>query len=756
MNAKLRGLLGQDELEEEFKKRLFAEVTSAAANWPDLDHLDRARKLESWANRAVNLTDAERESLTSIISAQRLCPRDRFGALINLAKIARRHEQEPEEKKVSTATMLVQMALEGGVELWHSPGPDGEAFATLPNGLHVGVMSSMSRSWLRQRFYETTGASPHREALLQACEQLEARALFRGEEHEAHVRVAGVGGEALEAVWVDLGDSTSRAVEITQRGWTLVDKPRGVFFLRKRGMRPLPVPEAAGPDENPLGWFRHTFHLDEAQYVLLCGFLVSTLHPHHPFPILEITGEQGSGKSLLTRLLRELIDPNEAPLRSPPKDERDLAIWAKNGWLSCITNVSAIPPWMSDALCRLATDGGLSTRELYSNDREMIFKERRPLVINGIGGPVQSSGRGDLVDRAICLVLRPIPPDQRRPEQELLAEFEEVRPKMLGQLYSAVSRALRGVGRVRLKECPRLADVALWVTAGEAALGLEEGAFVSALMNQKREARSQMLQEDPLGSVLLAWAKALSEDGWTGSAGDLLAELERRLDGNRPPRHWPESPRALGRKLSRLAPLLRDQGFDIELSRTGTQRRWVVTRQDGENNVTNVTKRHPLDFIEDSAVTFSHPHNVTPELTSLKTSQRKNSDFNELGVCDVSDVKSRPLSDDDTEDEVPTTEGGVPDDADPGYSQALLQDEPPPEASESDDGSAEEDASPRTCGRCKFFRFDYGTHGICQHWVAFREISHPAVRCQDFAPSGPVEPLSEPEEALHRGKEVTV
>jgi hypothetical protein len=54
---------------------------------------------------------------------------------------------------------------------------------------------------------------------------------------------------------------------------------------------------------------------------LLASWLVMTLHPSGPYPILQVYGEQGSGKSFFQRLLRDCVDPNTAPLRSQPRDE---------------------------------------------------------------------------------------------------------------------------------------------------------------------------------------------------------------------------------------------------------------------------------------------------------------------------------------------------------------------------------------------------------------------------------------------------
>src|SRR5262249_27005841 len=87
-------------------------------------------------------------------------------------------------------------------------------------------------------------------------------------------------------------------------------------------------------------------------------------------------------------------------------DVRDVMIAAANGWCLPFDNVSHLTGWLSDAICRLSTGGGFSTRELYSDDQEKLFEATRPVIINGIDGLVV---RGDLADRAITLFLPTIP-----------------------------------------------------------------------------------------------------------------------------------------------------------------------------------------------------------------------------------------------------------------------------------------------------------------------------------------------------------
>ena len=142
-------------------------------------------------------------------------------------------------------------------------------------------------------------------------------------------------------------------------------------------------------------------------------------------------------------------------------------IAAHNGHLLAFDNLSGLPAWLSDALCRLASGGSFAVRQLYTDDEEVLFKAARPTLLNGIEDII---GRSDLADRAILLTLGPIGEEQRRSETELWREFELARPAILGALLDAAAHGLRAVGSVHLGRLPRMADFALWATACETGL----------------------------------------------------------------------------------------------------------------------------------------------------------------------------------------------------------------------------------------------------------------------------------------------
>src|SRR5579872_5121171 len=153
----------------------------------------------------------------------------------------------------------------------------------------------------------------------------------------------------------------------------------------------------------------------DADWVLLASWLVAALSARGPYPVLVLHGEQGSAKSTTARVLRALVDPSTVPLRSEPKEARDLMIAAKHGWMLAYDNLSHLVPWLSDAICRLSTGGGFGTRQLYTDEDEILFDAMRPVIIDGIE---ELATRGDLLDRSIILRLPPIPDNRRRPEAD--------------------------------------------------------------------------------------------------------------------------------------------------------------------------------------------------------------------------------------------------------------------------------------------------------------------------------------------------
>ena len=65
--------------------------------------------------------------------------------------------------------------------------------------------------------------------------------------------------------------------------------------------------------------------------MLVVAWALAVLRNRGPYPVIVLSGEQGSAKSTFSAILRSLLDPNTAPLRALPREDRDLFIAASNG-----------------------------------------------------------------------------------------------------------------------------------------------------------------------------------------------------------------------------------------------------------------------------------------------------------------------------------------------------------------------------------------------------------------------------------------
>ena len=470
--------------------------------------------------------------------------------------------------KSSQATKFVASLGEEDLKFFHTS--EKEPYITIGVKDHretYRLRDQQIKRWLARKFYKRSGAAPSSNTLSDVLNLLEGIALFDGAEEDVFIRLA----QRKHAIYVDLCDASWLVVKVTVKGWKVISDPH-VNFRRARGMTALPHPVRGGSIRE-LRPFLNVASKDD--FILVVSWLVSALNARGPFPVLVVQGEAGSAKSTAVRVVRDLVDPNTTPLRSEPREARDLMISARNSWLAAFDNVTHLTPWLSDAICRLATGGGFAIRSLYTNDDEQLFDATRPVLMNGIDGTVT---RGDLLDRSLILYLPTIPDDKRKPEKQFWHQFRDAQPRILGALLDAVSCALRRLKRIKLDELPRMADFALWVTAAEPALGWAEGTFMRAYDANRDTANTLTLDASPIFpplKLLLA-----SRESWSGTASELLRKLTPTggVEVSQQ-RSWPKNAQVLSGHLRRIAPNLRALGIDIRFDEktSGSSSKRVIT-----------------------------------------------------------------------------------------------------------------------------------------------------------------------------------
>ncbi|MGY9049728.1 MAG: hypothetical protein ACKVKF_22480, partial [Rhodobacterales bacterium] len=397
------------------------------------------------------------------------------------------------------------------LELWHTP--DQRPFATFQREGHWQSLELTSGSFKQLLAYKTfraTGKAPAAAKLDDLQRQMIGQARFEGAMRSVHTRI----GQNGDAIVLDLGGTDGARVTVKADGWR-IDHAKEPRFVRSPSAAALPAPQPATGDIALLKRFVNAG--SEADFQLMVAWLLGCLRPEGPYPLLILSGEQGSAKSTTSKVLRSLVDPSTLATRSLPQDEHNLVIAARGTHVLAFDNLSRIKPSMADALCRLATGGGFATRKLHSDSDEVLFDATRPCLLNGI---TDLAERPDLADRAIALTLPSIRENRRAFEGELWDSFKEARPRILAGLLDAVSGALARHDSVTLSERPRLADFARWVTAAEPSLGWPPGAFLAAYQANRREAEEAAHDGNAVASAILA----LVTDNctWSGTALELI------------------------------------------------------------------------------------------------------------------------------------------------------------------------------------------------------------------------------------------
>lgn len=477
-------------------------------------------------------------------------------------------------------------------------GLDGRAYIRLPAHNDQPVLpidAGGFRDWLTIKLFDRYGTIPSSESIKKVVGLLSARARFAGKPKPVFIRVM----TGPEGHLIDLAGPGSECVSIGPGGWQ-IQKTNLAVYRRSASMLPLPDPLAGGS----LRLLRKFVNVEsEDAWRLIVAWLVAALYAQGPYPILILTGQQGSAKSTLARILRSLVDPSIAPIRSLPTEERDLFVSAHNSWVLSFDNVSRIQDWLSDGLCRICSGGGFAKRKNYSDDEEIIFDVQRPIILNGITIPTR---RQDLLDRSIIVQLNPIDGAGRRTEQELWEEFESVRPLIFGALLDALCQAQRDLGATKLKSASRMADFDRLIVAAEPALPWKPGEFEEAYRRNRRGTIEQAVEDDTVANAIREFMDGRAE--WAGIATELRDELKKVCGYGA---GIPKDPRRLSMAITRWITPLLTLGIRIERDRK-SKRRIIKIINLASSCVTCVTaKDDGPENAEIIEVEDGNPHDAT-------------------------------------------------------------------------------------------------------------------------------------------------
>lgn len=487
-------------------------------------------------------------------------------------------------KAEAAGATCVQLLLHSG-EVFRDP--SGQPYIDLDLGTGerrtVQVWDAQVTHWLHARYFDRYGVPVGKQAVESAVATVQGMAMMGQVEHPVYTRLAP-DGLTPDGLYLDLGTG-NQVVHATADGWQVVDCPSTIKFQRPSGFQPLPEPERG----DTLAGLRPFLNVGvegdqeaDDRFRLMAGWLVGSFMPDGDYPLLVLNGQKGSAKTTTMRMLRSLVDPHEAIENKEPESSEELLLQAAQTWVSSFDNLRSVKPWLSDALCRLATGSTSGKRKLYTDSTRLITKVRRPAILNGIPDLAKSD---DLLERSLRVRLPAIPPDKRSLRTTLGGEFAAARPRLLGALLDAVVVALRDRNAVNdtLTRRPRMADWYVWVLAAARSglLGFTPQEFAETVHRNLTEGQRSALEANAVTDMLLLFMAEQHTGRWDGTLEGLfndLTEFARKYTDIRSPHgDWPHTPAGFRWRLNAAEADLAAVGLTIERRHDGTRRRLAVT-----------------------------------------------------------------------------------------------------------------------------------------------------------------------------------
>jgi len=489
-------------------------------------------------------------------------------------------EEAQNDDKLKQADRIIELVLKEETNFYLDERKEAYIFFKNENGGYENhkLASSRVRAWFTDILYTADNKAPNSESIQAAINLFTAKA-YRENEVKLYNRVApnrlnldpSLKDSPLGGVLIDMTDPEWRMIRVTADGWSIQPCALPVF-RREPHQRPLPTPVPGGSlDElEPL-----TNITDPLDLLLYKVYGIYCFIPGLPHPILNVYGQQGSGKTWQQRILRHHIDPSHVDELVLPRKINELQQLLDQHYMPIFDNASRVNQEQSDAFCRASTGGGTSQRKLYTNNEAVYTRFHHCPNLNGIN-PLAT--QGDMLERSLNIKVPKIKKRGRILEEVMKARLEESAPRILGAMLDALSKAIKIYPTVELEELERMADFTKWGYAITAAMGEDPELFLKAysrsLNMQSIEAVNSSITADMIKTFIL------QESGdWTGTPTQLftwIMSIAKDQKVSTTQRGFPKAPNMLSRELNRLAPDFPSVGIIVEERRTKARRLWSI------------------------------------------------------------------------------------------------------------------------------------------------------------------------------------
>lgn len=172
--------------------------------------------------------------------------------------------------------------------------------------------------------------------------------------------------------------------------------------------------------------------------------------------------------------------------------------------------------------------------------------------------------------------LEEIGDEDRRKEEDLLGEFERIRPKVFAYTVDVLSKAMQIKTTLHLPMLTRMADFTEWGEAISRAMGYDKMTFIRAFNENRGEQNVVAIEESIVGSLLVKfWNDYIQNNKGNStlvvSPGNLYNQLvafAENNDININHTHFPKIPSVLVKRINIIKPNLKEAyGIIVKVDR---------------------------------------------------------------------------------------------------------------------------------------------------------------------------------------------
>jgi hypothetical protein len=507
------------------------------------------------------------------------------------------------------------------------------------------IGESRFKNWLRKTVKREHDVIISSQMVEDVVNTLIADAEFDGETKELGLRLALAPDNELKWYY-DLTNDAHEIIEITSEGWKITKNK--ILFRRFDHQKPqdYPTPTHDYPSDI-LDQFMNLLNVKKENRLLLKCYIISLFIPNLSKAVLMVHGEQGTAKSMLEELIKMLVDPSVLMTLSFPKDIAELVQQLSHHSLTYYDNLSRIPEWISDLLCRAVTGSGFSKRRLYTNDQDVIYSLMRAIGFNGIN---LAATKADLLDRGLIIQTDTIPKGNRLRMKAIWEKFYTLRPQLLGYIFDVLVKVLKWMkqnpGVELIKQLPRMADWSECCEIISRSTGNPDDAFINAYNENTNLQTEEVIEGSDIAisiRMFLDYRKTMKEgDVWTGTATKLLAELNQTASSNDMDTHnkyWPKSAGRLSRILRTLQRTLREIGIELEWNKdTSTKKSTRIITIRYLSSEPSDCQNH-----EDHSQNNGQPYDGTESKENKVSSEKKSEICAQNDASDASDASDSIL-----------------------------------------------------------------------------------------------------------------